>query len=153
MNITMLTGNLTSDPELRYAATGTAILSYNIAVNEKYGDKVEVLFIGCVMFGKFAEVMNQYLLKGSKVAVSGSLKQDNWTDQSGVKRSKISLKVDKLELIGCKKDSNGGGNSNYNKEPVRNTYPASAAPAGTAPTGNAPEPIPEIDVDDDNIPF
>ena len=147
MNLAMLIGNVTRDPELKYTPSGTAILNYSIAVNHKYGDKEETLFMECTMFGKFAETMNQYLKKGGKVAVSGMLKQDTWTAQDGTKRSKIYLKVDDLQLLGCKggNSANGGNNNNRApKEPPVNTYSASEAPQDA---------IPEIDVDEESIPF
>ena len=139
MNIVALTGNITYDSELKYTTGGTAVLKFSIAVNEKYKDKEEVAFVECVMFGTAAEKLHQYLNKGTRLNVSGSLKQDSWTDQSGNKRSKLYVRVDKIDFIGCKGNNENTQGNATRQEPKVNVYSQSEAPA--------------IDVDDGNIPF
>lgn len=90
-HITLL-GNLTRDPELRYAPSGTPIASFSLAVNHKYKkdeeQKEEVMYIDIVLFGRLAENTAQYLNKGKPVLVAGRLTQDRWEDADGVKKSK-----------------------------------------------------------------
>lgn len=139
MNIAVLTGNVTYDSDLKYTAGGTAVLKFSIAVNEKYKDKEEVAFIECVMFGAAAEKLNQYLTKGTRLNVSGSLKQDSWTDQSGKKRSKLYVRVDKIDFVGCKGNNTSNQESGYKQEARTNTYQKPEASG--------------INVGDEDIPF
>ena len=118
-NKTVLVGNLTRDVELRYAANGNAIGNSAIAVSRKYtnnnGAQVEeVMFIDITFFGKIAEVANQYLRKGSKLLVEGRLKFDQWTDNNGQNRSKHSVVVENMEMLGSpqnQQQQQQGGNA------------------------------------------
>ena len=91
-NKVIFLGNLTKDPETRYTPSGTAVSSFDIAVNHRYkqGDEVkdEVCFIGVVVFGKQAESVGQYLSKGNSAIVEGRLQQRTWENDDGQKRSK-----------------------------------------------------------------
>ncbi len=162
-NKVILVGNLTRDLELRYLQSGTAVGNTGIATNRKFKgsdgeQKQEVMFIDITFFGRTAEIANQYLKKGSKVLVEGRLRLDSWEDQSGAKRSKHSVTVDNMQMLDSRGD-NQQQNSGYQKqERVQNSYsqpqnqsysnpPAQPKPGNTAPS------IPEIDVDDDEIPF
>jgi single-strand DNA-binding protein len=99
-------GRLTRDAELKYTAGGTAVSKFSIAVNRrvKSGDqwKDEASFFEINLWGKQAESLNQYLIKGKQVAVDGELVQDRWT-QDGQNRSKVYIKADDVQLLG------GGG--------------------------------------------
>lgn len=104
-NKIILAGNLTRDIEMRYSQKGAAIASTALASTRKFrghdGEaKEEVLFIDITFFGRSAEIANQYLLKGSKVLVDGRLKLDQWTALDGSKRSKHSLVVETLTMLG-----------------------------------------------------
>lgn len=111
-NKIVLVGHLTRDIELRYTQGGAAIGSSGIAVTRKYtlnGEKrEETCFIDITFFGKQAEVSNQYLQKGSKLLVEGRLKFDQWTDSNGQNRSKHSVAVEVMEMLGEPKQSNQG---------------------------------------------
>ena len=124
MNQVILIGNLTRDIEIRYTTGGSAVGNTGIAVSRKYKaangeSKEEVLFIDITMFGRVAEIANQYLRKGRKVAVQGRIKLDQWTDQQGQKRSKHGVIVENLEMLPSGSDkldvssdasaANGGG--------------------------------------------
>jgi single-strand DNA-binding protein len=116
-NKVILVGNLTRDCELRYLPSGSAVCASGIATNRKYKNqqgeqKEEVCFVDITFFGRTAEIANQYLGRGKKVLVEGRLKLDQWTDQSGGKRSKHSVTVDTLQMLDTKGDSNQGGGSN-----------------------------------------
>ena len=113
MNKVVLIGNLTRDIELRYTQSGYCVGSSGIAVTRKFknaqGETAEeTCFIDLKFFGRTAEVANQYLRKGSKLAVEGRLKLEQWQDQSGQNRSKHVVEVESLEMLG----SNQGGQSN-----------------------------------------
>lgn len=111
-NKIVLVGHLTRDIELRYTQGGAAIGSSGIAVTRKYtlnGEKrEETCFIDITFFGKPAEIANQYLNKGSKLLVEGRLKFDQWQDSNGQNRSKHSVVVEVMEMLG---DAQGGSNS------------------------------------------
>ncbi len=159
-NRIILVGNLTRDPELRYMPSGGAVCTTGIATNRKFKKQdgsagEEVCFVDITFFGRTAEVANQYLKRGAKVLVEGRLKLDQWTDQNGGKRSKHSVTVDNMQMLGSK-DSNQGGynqsqtqaptNTNYNNQ-QQNSYNKPAA----QPTQS--DNIPDIDIDEDEIPF
>lgn len=117
-NRIVLVGNLTKPIELRYTQGGAAIGSSGIAVTRKYtlnGEKrEETCFIDITFFGKQAEIANQYLGKGSKLLVEGRLKFDQWTDNNGQNRSKHSIAVESMEMLGDgqRAGNNQGGYSN-----------------------------------------
>ncbi|SFZ97654.1 Single-stranded DNA-binding protein [hydrothermal vent metagenome] len=102
---TIIAGNLTRDIEMRYTQKGAAIASTAIASTRKFKNqngemKEEVLFLDITFFGRTGEIANQYLRKGSKILVDGRLKLDQWTAQDGSKRSKHSLVVETLTMLG-----------------------------------------------------
>lgn len=121
-NKVVLVGNLTRDIEIRYMQNGTAIGNSAIAVTRKFntnGEKREdTCFIDVSFFGRTAEVAHQYLKKGSKILIEGRLKFNQWDDQqSGQKRSKHTVDVESLEMLGEDNRNNqneGGYNQNYN---------------------------------------
>ncbi len=165
-NKIILAGNLTRDVEVRYTQGGSAIGNTAIATSRKFKSatgeqKEEVLFVDLTFFGRTAEIANQYLRKGSKVLVDGRLKLDQWTAQDGSKRSKHSVTVENLQMLGSKDEAQGGG---YNSAPAGDTYsqpapqqqsysaPSQPAPQA-APQQAAPTNLPEIDINEDEIPF
>ena len=161
-NKIILAGNLTRDVEVRYTQGGSAIGNTAIATSRKFKSatgeqKEEVLFVDLTFFGRTAEIANQYLRKGSKVLVDGRLKLDQWTAQDGSKRSKHSVTVENLQMLGSKGENEAGmGGGGYNNAPAKDTYsqPAPTQPAPqAAPQQAAPTTIPEIDINEDEIPF
>jgi len=107
MNSVILVGNLTRDGEKR-GKKDSPVLAFGVAVNnrQKQGDEwVDVpCFVDCVVFGKRATVLAQYLTKGKKVAISGHLSYSTW-DKDGQKHSKLELVCDVIELLGGKPKS------------------------------------------------
>ena len=104
-NKIILVGNLTRDVEVRFSSSNLAIGNTGIATNKKFKnqmgeEKEEVMFLDITFFGRTAEIANQYLKKGSKVLVEGRLKLDQWTDKNGQKRSKHSLVVESMKMLG-----------------------------------------------------
>ena len=109
-NKIILAGNLTRDIEIRYTQSGSPIASTAIASSRKFKSqpgeqKEEILFVDITFFGRTAEIANQYLRKGSKVLVDGRLKLDQWTAQDGSKRSKHSVSIENLQMLGNKEDN------------------------------------------------
>ena len=97
-NMTQIIGHLTRDPEQRQVG-GTSVTNFTIAVSEKYktqsGEQREdTAFIDCESWGKQGDVIAQYVQKGHAIMVVGKLKQDNWEDKDGNKRSKLKVRVD-----------------------------------------------------------
>ena len=125
-NKIILAGNLTRDVEVRYGTSNLAIGNTGIAVNRKFKSKLdenkeEVLFVDLTFFGRTAEIANQYLRKVSKVLVEGRLKLDQWTDQSGMKRSKHSITVESLQMLDTKKESEDLEKTGYVTQDYRST--------------------------------
>ena len=166
-NKIILAGNLTRDVEVRYTQGGSAIGNTAIATSRKFKSasgeqKEEVLFVDLTFFGRTAEIANQYLRKGSKVLVDGRLKLDQWTAQDGSKRSKHSVTVENLQMLNTKsEDAQMSGNTGYGQDtysqpaPQQNSYSAPSQPAPQAAPKQqaAPTNIPEIDINEDEIPF
>ena len=127
-NKIVLVGHLTRDIELRYTQSGAAIGSCGIAVTHKYtlnGEKrEETCFIDITFFGKQAEIANQYLGKGSKLLVEGRLKFDQWQDNNGQNRSKHSIAVESMEMLGDAKQNNQG----YQQSGYSSQRPQQGAP-------------------------
>lgn len=108
INRATISGNLTRDAELRAAASGTQILTFTVAVNErrKVGENWEDYpnFVGCVMFGTRAEKLAQWLTKGTKVCVEGKLHFSSWED-NGTKRSKLEIIANEIEFMSKREGS------------------------------------------------
>ena len=107
MNKIILIGNLSRDFNLKYLNTGTAVGDVSLAVNMAYKTQDgktenEVCYIDLNMFGRTAEVCNQYLKKGSKICVEGRLIYQSWQDTQGNKKSKHVLSVEKVEFLDSK---------------------------------------------------
>ena len=156
MNKVVLIGNLTRDIELRYTQGGYCVGNSGIAVTRKFknaqGETAEeTCFIDLKFFGRTAEVANQYLRKGSKLAVEGRLKLEQWQDQGGQNRSKHVVEVESLEMLG----SNQGGQSNQSSG-TQNYAQSGGAQGGQAPNQSrkpAPRSADKYDDGNDTIPF
>ena len=102
MNLVILTGRLVREPELKYGASGTAYCRFTIAVNRAF-DKEKSDFISCTAFGKTAELVGEYLRKGSLTGVQGRLEQSEY-EKDGKKEYKTGVTVDKIEFLESKKE-------------------------------------------------
>jgi single-strand DNA-binding protein len=111
-NRVVLVGNLTRDPELRYIPSGTAVSDIGLAVNDrvKRGDQWvdEATFVDITLWGRTAEIANEYLSKGSPVLIEGRLKLDRW-EKDGQKHSKLKVVGERLQMLGSRQDRGGGG--------------------------------------------
>jgi single-strand DNA-binding protein len=107
-NRTIIMGNLTRDPELTYTPSGQPVCKFGMAVNERWtgkdGQKVEkVHFFDITAWAKTAELVSQYLKKGSSALVEGKLAQDRWEDQNTQqKRSKVYIVAERVQFVGGK---------------------------------------------------
>jgi single-strand DNA-binding protein len=108
-NQVILVGNLTRDIELRRTASGTAVTDMAMAVNDRVkrdGEWVdETTYVDITLWGRTAEVADEYLSKGSSALIAGRLKMDKWEDrETGNERSKLKVIADRLQLLGGKAD-------------------------------------------------
>lgn len=133
---------LTRDVELRYLNSGSAVAKLGLVNSSRHKKQdgtmaEESCFIDGAIFGKMAEIANQYLTKGSKIFVNAELKQETW-EKDGQKQSRHTLKVDSFEMLDSKPSDNQG-----------------QAQAKREPQVVYEQHIPSVDVDDisDSIPF
>jgi single-strand DNA-binding protein len=163
-NKVIMVGNLTRDIELRYLPSGSAIAKSAVATSYKYKSstgeqKDEVCFLDFNIFGRSAEVANQYLKKGSKVLLEGRLVFEQWTAQDGSTRSRHSLRVDAMKMLDSKGDSGmAGDNQGYNpqgsyNQPANIQYDEPSYGGMNQAKPRVEQRIPEIDIDEDEIPF
>jgi single-strand DNA-binding protein len=166
-NKVILVGNLTRDIELRYSQNGSAIAKTAIATSRKFtvnGEKKEeTCFVDITFFGRSGEVANQYLRKGSKILVEGRLSFEQWVDQtSGQKRSKHSVIVETMQMLDSRGEggSQGGyneysdtGNSGYDAPAPKAAYTPPPSYSKPAPARMPENNLPEIDINEDEIPF
>lgn len=151
MNLNHLTvsGNLTRDPELRSVGADKSVTSFTVAHNTKFktndGEaKEEVTFIDCEAWGRQGEIAAQFLTKGSMVIVEGRIKQDNWTDKDGQKRSKLKISVEKVHLMprGGNKDERDERDERELRAPTQQSTasPSGASSAPRSSPGPSPQP-------------
>lgn len=108
-NRVVLMGNITRDIELRFTPGGTAVADIGLAVNDKRKNQAgewvdEATFVDITLWGRTAEVANEYLSKGSACLIEGRLKLDTW-ETDGQKRSKLKVIGERMQMLGSK----GGG--------------------------------------------
>lgn len=112
MNNVILSGRLTRDIDFKFTAgEGKPVARFTLAVDRKF-KKDEADFINCVSFGKTAETMTQYLTKGNKIAVTGSIRTGRYTDGTGNTRYSTSVYVDSFEFL--EKSDRTQSDTNYN---------------------------------------
>lgn len=105
MNKFIVTGNLTKDADLKYTPNDKAYSKFSIANNEGYGENKKTNFFNCTLFGKSAENLNRFLVKGQKVLITGRVELGKYTDKEGIERTTVDINVDNfggIELIGNK---------------------------------------------------
>ena len=107
LNLIIIEGRLTKDPELNYTSSGTAYSNIPLAVNRKYKETEEVSFFDVSVWQKTAETCQQYLTKGSLIRIQGRLKQDRWEDDNNQKRSSVKIIADRVDFISTRNNQNG----------------------------------------------
>ena len=103
MNNLTIAGQLGKDAEIKYMPNGDAVASFSVA--DSQGKDKPTIWWNCSLFGKRAESLSQYLLKGSAVTVSGSVTEREWTDKEGGKRKSMDVRVQDIALQGGKRDA------------------------------------------------
>ncbi len=130
LNKAMIIGNLTRDPEMRTTPNGQQVANFGVATNRQWKNQQgetqeQAEFHNIVVWGKLAEICNQYLAKGRRAYFEGRLQTDTWEAQDGSKRSKTQIVADDMILL----DSRGAGGQG-----------GSAGPAGQANSGGSQVP-------------
>lgn len=145
VNKVILVGNLGRDAELRYTPGGAAVASLRLATSESWSDKntgqrqEHTEWHSVDLWGKRAEALQQYLTKGLKIYVEGSLRTRQWEDRDGNKRYSTSIRADRIEFL----DTRGESGGRRSDGEVRSQSPA---PEQGAPDGSP-------DLTEDDIPF
>jgi len=157
LNKVLLIGNLTRDPEVRYTPKGTAVADIGLAINRIWNNEQnqrqeETTFVDITLWGRQAELAQQYLTKGRGVFIEGRLQMDTWEDkQSGQKRSKLKVVAENLQFL-----PDGKGGSGQSPMGGGNARPATSAPRSGPPQGASPaqeEPGGYPGDEEDDIPF
>ena len=158
INKVILIGNLGNDPETRYMPSGGAVTNISLATSESWKDKQtgqpqeRTEWHRVVFFNRLAEIAGEYLRKGSKVYVEGSLRTRKWQDQSGQDKYTTEIVGNEMQML----DSRGGGQAAAYQDQGNSAPPAAAPAAATAPQGGgAAQAAPAADFEDfdDDIPF
>ncbi|EGT3605401.1 single-stranded DNA-binding protein [Clostridium perfringens] len=122
MNKVVLVGRLTKDPELRFTANkGTAVTRFTLAVNRDYKKEdgtQEVDFINCIAYSKRAEVIAQYLTKGKRFSIAGSIRTGSYDAQDGTRRYTTYVVVDGFDFIDSSDSKVNNDNFNDDMIPV-----------------------------------
>ena len=129
-NLTILTGRITKDLELKQAGQ-TTVTNFSLAVDNPF-KRDDTSFFDVVAFGKTAELLNNYCNKGSKILIEGNLKQDRFTDKEGNNRSVVRVMANRVEFLDSKGSNQGQAPKQQSNDPFAN--------AG-------------VDVDDSTLPF
>ncbi len=155
VNKVIIVGNLGRDPETRYMPSGEAITNIAVATTDKWKDKASgeqkemTEWHRISAFGKLAEIMGQYLKKGSQVYIEGSLRTRKYTDKEGIERYATEIRADTMQMLGSRQGMGGGAG------PRDDDY-GSSAPAPRQSSGARPapaKPAPNFSDMDDDIPF
>ena len=153
LNKAQIIGNLGEDPELNYTGDGTAVTNLSIATNESYtrDDGTEVdrtEWHAVVCWGRLAEVVNEYLSKGSSLYVEGKLQTRSWEDRDGNDRYSTEIKAQEVTFLGGN-DSGGGGRSG---PPARGSQSSSQGSSGGGGPDDGRDPGEDFEPDDE-LPF
>ena len=126
INSVTLVGRAGRDPEVRYFESGTVVANLTMAVNRRNRDD-EPDWFNLEIWGKQAQVAADYVKKGSLIGITGSFKLDSWKDRNtGENSNKPVVRVDRLELLGSKRDSensNFQNNNSFNQQPNNDDIP------------------------------
>lgn len=122
VNKVILLGRLGQDPELKYTPGGTAVCNFSLATTESWTDKggakqEKTEWHRVVVWGKLAELCNQYLAKGRQAFIEGRLQTRSWDDKDGTKRYTTEIMASTVQFIGGTPNSNGARQSNQGQDP------------------------------------
>jgi single-strand DNA-binding protein len=165
VNKVILIGNLGKDPDVRYMPSGRAVANVTIATNESWkdrntGEKQErTEWHNVVFYSPLAEIVGQYLRKGSSVFVEGRLQTRKWQDKAtGQDRYTTEIIANEMKMLGGRGGGSSAGSAPFpGEEPETDSAPAARPPQGPAPArppaAAPPQPGPDNSGFDDDIPF
>ncbi len=140
-NIVILAGNLTRNPEVKQLPSGASVASLSLAVNRRFKSaqtgewKEDATFVDVDMFGRQAEIVQQYLNKGSSVLIEGRLQLDRWEDkETGKKRSKLKVIGNRFQFLNSRGRGNGAQAGGDQENKYDNNHQVFSA-ASTVPAG------------------
>jgi len=148
VNKVILIGNLGKDPEVKYTPSGTPVAKFTVATNERFKDKEgqwqdRTEWHNITAWARTAEIVGEYLKKGNKVYIEGSLRTHSWDDkQTNQKKYMTEIIVNDLVLLGGRGEGGGEG-----------THARGAAASGFDQRAAEPEPAPSAPISDEDIPF
>src|SRR5437016_13704527 len=150
VNKVILVGNLGKDPEVKYTPSGTAVAKFSLATNERYKDKAgewqdRTEWHNIVAWQRMAEIVGEYVKKGSKIYIEGRLQTSSWDDkESGQKKYRTEVIANDLVLLSGRGEEGGGGSPRS----------AGGHSFDQRSSGSAPEPEHDATtITDDDIPF
>ena len=152
VNKAIIVGTLGKDPDVKYTASGSAVVNVSVATNESWKDKntgenvEKTEWHRIVVFGKLAEICAQYLKKGSQVYFEGKIQTRKWQDQGGQDRYTTEIVANEMQMLGGRPDASGG-TASFNK-PQQQQQQSAPAPAQTSQFD-----APPADDGFDDIPF
>ncbi|MDR5830192.1 single-stranded DNA-binding protein [Caballeronia sp. LP006] len=171
VNKVILVGNLGADPETRYLPSGDAVANIRLATTDRYKEKSSgemkelTEWHRVAFFGRLAEIVNEYLKKGSSVYIEGRIRTRKWTDQAGQERYSTEIVADQMQMLGGRGGAGGGDDGGYSRSaPMERSggggggrAPAGGRAAGGGAGGGSSRPSQPAgggfeDMDDD-IPF
>ncbi len=148
VNKVILVGRLGRDPETRYTSSGQAVCNFSMATDENYKDRSgerqkRTEWHKIVVWGKQAEIAQQYLKKGSLIFLEGRIQSRQWDDKEGQKRTSFEIVANRFQMLGARADAAAAG---------------AGAPAGASPDADAHAPAADEaghspEISDEDIPF
>jgi single-strand DNA-binding protein len=158
INKAILIGNAGADPEIRRSNNGNAVVSLSIATSERWRDKTSgemqtrTEWHRVVFFSRLAEIVGEYVRKGSKIYVEGRIQTRKWVAQDGQDRYTTEIVADSMQLLDPKNSNPTGGSTEQYQSappPARSLSPATQ----TQETNNFDNSSPDNGIEDDDIPF
>jgi single-strand DNA-binding protein len=114
LNVVNLVGRVGADPEVRYFESGKVLCKLTLAVDRRSRNNEKPDWFNLELWGKTAEVAANYVKKGSLIGIQGALKIDTLTNRDGYSYSKPVIRVDRMDLLGSKRDSDSSSMDAYN---------------------------------------
>lgn len=152
INIAVIMGRLTADPELRTTGNGISVTSFTVAVDRNYqkpGQERQADFINVVAWRQTAEFISRYFRKGQMIAVQGSIQTRNYEDSNGIKRTAVEIVAEKVSFCGSKAETGAGGNGAGAPAPP---VPAYQQGSGAGVSNATPDDFSQVEMDDE-LPF
>ena len=117
INVVTLVGRAGGDPDVKYFESGNVVCNLTLAVKRRSRNSDQPDWFNLEIWGRSAEVAANYVRKGSLIGVTGSLKLESWQDRAtGATRSKPVIRVERLELLGSRRDSEAGGAGSFSDD-------------------------------------